>query len=57
MNPTCNDEDHDWVLIPGDRSVGELDHMKCRACGQTRAATEREIADSYDDAISCFCGD
>lgn len=44
-----SDEDHDWKLIPGDSSVGEGDFMECRQCGKTRNATEREIADSYDD--------
>ena len=43
------DEDHDWILIPGDSSVGEGDYMECQQCGKTRDATEREIADSYDD--------
>lgn len=43
------DEDHDWVLIPGDRDVGDSDYMECAQCGKTREATEEEIADSYND--------
>lgn len=49
----CNDgkpdEDHDWVLIPGDSSVGESDYMECCQCGKTREATEKETQDSYHD--------
>jgi hypothetical protein len=44
------DEDHAWKLVPGDRDVGEGDHMECKACGETREATEQEIADSYHDS-------
>jgi hypothetical protein len=44
------EEDHDWKLIAGDRSVGEGDHMECRACGKTREATEQEVTDSYNQA-------
>ncbi len=42
----CNDgtpnEEHDWVFVGGDRSVGEGDYMECRQCGKERAATDDE---------------
>lgn len=44
------DEDHDWVLVPGEADVGLDDCMRCRQCGKERAATEEEIAASYDDS-------
>lgn len=43
------DEDHDWVLVPGDRSVGEGDYMECAQCGKQREATDSEISTSYED--------
>lgn len=44
------DEDHNWKLVVGDSSVGEGDYMECRACGETRPATEQEVRDSYNQA-------
>jgi hypothetical protein len=43
------EEDHDWILICGDPSVGLGDYMECAQCGKEREATEQEIADSYCD--------
>ena len=46
-----SEEDHDWILIPGDPSVGEGDYMECAQCGETREPTEQEIIDSYNDDL------
>lgn len=50
----CNggrpDEDHDWVLVPGESDVGIGDTMECAQCGKQREPTDREIAYSYDDS-------
>lgn len=41
------DEDHDWKLVGGDRSVGEGDIVECEQCGKQREPTEDDYYDEW----------